>query len=722
LGIVLIGLLLKLIAGRASLTDNGILFPGYDELYHMRRILYTVNNFPHTLWFDSYLNYPHGLNITWPPLFDLISAALSLALGQHTQGGIEMASAFVPVIIGIMAIVVVYLLVKELFDSKVALLAGFMTALAPYYLLYTMFAATDHHCLEVLLQLCSLLFITMAIIRRDRMYMFAALAGISMAALAYTWQGADVYLGIFLIFAAVKMTIDLKDGVSSQETAAILLIAYGVALILVLPFWSTVWLSPSFLGLAAMIIALAIMYALSRFLANRKLPWQAFPLCLVVLIVVFAFLVQLLGGLFGLGPLIHYGFDYLWGGKMIGKIGEAEPLIYDAETFYAVVFSGLGLNLLFSLAGIAASIMYIRSAEGDKKQGQLLLLVWAILALLLTFGQSRFLYLSTITMGVLISILFFQGLQLVERFMNDRKQESPKVLAVILFLILVLPTLADAISFAQSTPPAVAGDWDQSLVWLKDNSNATSFYDRPENVPEYSVMSWWDYGNWILYLAKRPVVANNFQAGWEDAARFYLSESEERATAVLNARGSKYILTDYNLIYGKLPALITWAREDLSSYIKYEDYGSQVAALPTQRLFNTTIARLYFFDGAGTGHFRLIYESATFMGDRPPKSMVKIFEYVPGALIRIKTDSDQRVYALLNMTSNQKRTFTYVNEAVPKDDVLEIRVPYSTERRYETHALNPYLIFSGSEAGVKTQNLNVSEQDVLEGRTIEVTI
>jgi len=302
LGIVLIGLLLKLIAGRASLTDNGILFPGYDELYHMRRILYTVNNFPHTLWFDSYLNYPHGLNITWPPLFDLISAALSLALGQHTQGGIEMASAFVPVIIGIMAIVVVYLLVKELFDSKVALLAGFMTALAPYYLLYTMFAATDHHCLEVLLQLCSLLFITMAIIRRDRMYMFAALAGISMAALAYTWQGADVYLGIFLIFAAVKMTIDLKDGVSSQETAAILLIAYGVALILVLPFWSTVWLSPSFLGLAAMIIALAIMYALSRFLANRKLPWQAFPLCLVVLIVVFAFLVQLLGGSVWIGP------------------------------------------------------------------------------------------------------------------------------------------------------------------------------------------------------------------------------------------------------------------------------------------------------------------------------------------------------------------------------------------------------------------------------------
>jgi oligosaccharyl transferase (archaeosortase A-associated) len=722
LAIVLIGLLLKLFAGRNSLTENGILLPGYDEYYHMRRILYTVSNFPNTLWFDSYLNYPHGLGITWPPLFDQISAALSLVLGQHTEGGAEMVSAFVPVIIGVTAIVVIYFLVRELFDNKIALLAGFMTALAPYYLLYTMFAATDHHCLEVLLQLGSLLFITMAFTRSDKRYHFAVLAGITMAALAYTWQGADAYLGIFLVYAIIKMTLDLKNGASSQETATTLLAAYSLALILVLPFWNTVWLYPSFLGLVVMIVALSIMLALTRLLANRMVPWQAFPLSILVLAFVFVLLSQLLGGLFGFGSLVQSGFGYLWGGEMIGKIGEAEPLVYDAETFYAVIFSGLGLNLLFSLAGILASIIYIRRAEGGKKQGQLLLLVWAISALLLTIGQSRFLYLSTIAMGVLISILFFQVLDLVARYTAIRKQKVPKGLAVLLLLILILPTLADTISFAESTPPAVAGDWYQSLVWLKDNSNTTSFYDRPEKVPEYSVMSWWDYGNWILYLAKRPVVSNNFQAGWADAARFYLSESEEGATAVLDARGSKYILTDYNLIYGKLAALTTWAKKDLNSYIKLENYGSQIAATPTQRFFNTTLARLYFFDGAGTGHFRLMYESATFIGDQPPKSEVKIFEYVPGALIRVKTGPGQRVGALLNMTSNQGRAFSYVNEATPKEGAFEVRVPYSTERRYETHALSPYLIFSGNEAGVQTQNINVSEEDVLEGKTIEINL
>ena len=91
--VLILGLLLRLFAGRNSLTENGILLPGYDEYYHMRRILFTANHFPNTLWFDSYLNYPQGLEITWPPLFDQISAALCVAFGQHSKAGVEMAPA-----------------------------------------------------------------------------------------------------------------------------------------------------------------------------------------------------------------------------------------------------------------------------------------------------------------------------------------------------------------------------------------------------------------------------------------------------------------------------------------------------------------------------------------------------------------------------------------------------------------------------------------------------
>ncbi len=725
IAVIILGLLLRLFAGRASLTENGILLPGYDEYYHMRRILYTALHFPNTLWFDSYLNYPYGLDITWPPFFDQISAALCVALGQHSKPGIEMVACFAPIIFGVIAIAAVYYAVRELFDHKMAILAAFMAALAPYYLLYTMFAAMDHHCLEVLLSIISLLFMIMAICRKERRFIFAFVTGVAMALLAYTWQGADIYLAVFLIYAAVQITLDLKEGKSSNETAKILLAAYATAFILLLPFGSTAWLYASFVGIGAMIAALCIMFALAHIIARGKTSWTAFPLTILILTASFAITSELYGGFFGVGGLIQFGMQYIWGGEMIGKIGEAEPLIYDADTFVLVAFSLLGCNLIFSLGGMAASAIFIRRSAGFKRQGQILLLVWMVATIILTLGQSRFLYISSIAMGILVSILFFSLLGEINKRYQDGEQAPSarnfRLLTGIMLLLLVLPTAWDAASFTASYPPEAAGDWAESLFWLKENSNATSFFESPDKVPEYGVMSWWDYGNWILYLAERPVVANNFQTGVEDAAKFYLSEDEQEATTVLDTRRSRYVFVDNKLIYGKLAALTTWANKDLTAYIKNEDYGSDIVYTPTEKLYNTTLGKLYLFDGAGTGHFRLVYESKTFLGSNPAKAEVKIFEYVPGALLKIKTGSDQKVGALLNMTSNQRREFLYLNEGQAKGDSFEIRVPYSTKGEGGCHAISPYLIYSGNQAGVKTKNVDVSEEDVRSGRTIELT-
>jgi len=199
-----------------SLTENGLLPVGFDEYYHLRRILYTVQHFPNTLWFDSYLNFPHGLELTWPPLFDQLLAAISLMLGQQSQGGVEMVSALLPAVMGALTIAVVYYLSRELFGRNIALLSALMVAIAPWHITRTMLGATDHHCLEILLDVAALLFVVLALSRRERMYFFAVAAGVVLAALAYTWLGSDIYLGIFLIYAAVQMTLDLKNRESSK--------------------------------------------------------------------------------------------------------------------------------------------------------------------------------------------------------------------------------------------------------------------------------------------------------------------------------------------------------------------------------------------------------------------------------------------------------------------------------------------------------------------------
>ena len=717
--VVILGLLLRFLAGKNFLTEKGILLPGYDEFYHMRRILYTVQNFPDTLWFDSYLNYPHGWENVWPPLYDQICAAFCLLLGQNTRPGVEMAASFMPIIFGTITTIVVYFLIREIFDHRTAILASLMTVLAPTYLQYTRFAAMDHHSLEVLFLLSALLFLILAFCRQEKRYIFAVLAGISLAALAYTWHGATLYLAIIPVYGAIEIAMALKNKRSWQATAMALMLALAVAIILILPYRNAAWLRPSFMGIVAVFGAMAVISALGYIVAKKNMSWKAFPLGIIILSL--AFVLILSSGLLELGGLIKFGLELIWGGSWIGMISEAEPLIYDWLTFKQVLFSGLGLNLLFAFAGLAVILIYIRNSQEGRRQGLMILLLWAVFSIALTFGQLRFLYMSTISMGILISILFFYLLDLIRDRLGESNQRSILPAILILFLFLTLPSIAEVANTVTYSDPMIKGDWQESMAWLKENSNATSFFDAPVKTPEYSVMCWWDYGNWIMYMAERPVVASNFQAGWEDAAKFYLSESEENATALLDERGSKYVFLDHSMAYGKLGAIANWAHEDLTTYFMAQDYsGTQITVIPTQRLFNTTLGKLYYFDAAGTGHFRLIYESRTFLGENPAKAQVKIFEYVPGALIRVRTGADQKVGCVLNMTSNQDRPFIYANQAAPKNGVMEMRVPYSTESRYECAAADPYLIFSGNQMGVRMKHVNVSEDDVLQGRTIEV--
>jgi dolichyl-diphosphooligosaccharide--protein glycosyltransferase len=708
LAVAILGLALRLFAGWNTLQGGAVLFDGYDEFYHMRRILYTVNHFPNTLWSDSYLNYPHGLQLTWPPLFDQVVATAAVVLGARSQPAVEMVGAVIPAIIGSVAVVAVYYLVREIFDRRTALLSAFMTALAPYFLQKSILGDPDHHCLEAFLFVCAVLFLAMALSRRKRRLAFAA--GVAMAGLAYTWLGSAAYFGILLLYAAAQMTIDLKSGRSSKDTVLTLLWAFGVALALILPFWNMPWLSPTFFGLAAIVAALALLFAITLLLSSRKVHWAAFPVIILLLAYGFLLLSQLLSHFWifsNVDALIRSGGDYLFSGGMTGKISEAEPLFVHPE----ILFSNLGLNLLFSLFGLAALANSLRS-QGERR-ARLLFLVWALSTLILTIGQIRFLYLSSITMGILIALLFFQCLDLAEKRWPGKG--LPKALAAILLLVLVLPSAAEVASISSSIPP-IAGDWYESLVWLEGNSNQTSWYDQPDKVAEYSVLSWWDYGNWILYKARRPVVANNFQAGVGDSARFYLSEREEDAAAIIDSRGSRYVFTDYDMLYGKLPALAVWVEEDPSTYLRFVDYGRYVTAVPLKRLMSTTMAKLHFYDASGLGHFRLIHESPTVVGANPPTSKVKIFEYVPGAVIRGTTALDQPVGILLNLTSNRGRPFQYFAMAVPRDGGYELRVPYSTERGREVHALDPYLVFAGG----RTRQLEVSDEDVLKGRALVV--
>ena len=90
---------------------------------------------------------------------------------------------------------------------------------------------------------------------------------------------------------------------------------------------------------------------------------------------------------------------------------------------------------------------------------------------------------------------------------------------------------------AQS-PPKPSDDWYDSLIWLRENT------PDPGKTPQYGIMTWWDYGNWILYISKRPVVANNFQIGGDEAARFFIEPDEALANKIMDMRKARYVVVD----------------------------------------------------------------------------------------------------------------------------------------------------------------------------------
>lgn len=715
LAALILGLSLRLVPARNALAGGGVQFYGYDSFYHARRILYTAENFPQTLWFDSYLYHPLGHPITWPPLFDQLVAAAALLFGG-SPGAVEVAAAAFPPLLGSSMILILYLLAKKLFGIRVALLSAFLLAIDSKHIARTLFGLPDHDPLELLLMLGAILLLAHALTDRDRGAWYGAAAGFLMAAVAYTWLGAPIYMIGILIYATIQITLDLREGADPGDAIAPLAAAFGAALLLLLPFRNEPWLIPSFVGALGSLVALGIFYGLSRLFAARGLPWQAFVPSVAFLGYFGAILSYATDGGRWVNSLLMEGIGYFFGSDL-ARVGVEETMpifrVYDITSLPV-------LGLVFALGGLGILILRMR-AEGWRRD-QLLFLLWACLATALMISQARFLFLFSISGSVLISLLFFWGTERIRSWQLSQKVEPRLVRAGIpVFLLLLLLPAAVNLPAVARYQPEISGDWSDSLDWVGENTPPTAGFDRPVEAAEYGILSWWDYGNWILYRSKRPVVANNFQAGATDSARFFLAEGEEEALAIAEARDVKYVITDQKMLYRKLPAIAQWIGEDPAGYVQIAADPEAVGYTHTPRFLRTLLASLHLRDCSDLGHFRLVYESETPRGLRFPVSEVKVFERVAGAKIGGTTPYDEPMGVILELTSNQGRRFQYFGSAEPVDGRYEIVVPYSTEGLLGTHSIGPYLVGPLKDVpGGDSREANVSEEEVLEGRKVEV--
>ena len=169
-----------------------------------------------------------------------------------------------------------------------------------------------------------------------------------------------------------------------------------------------------------------------------------------------------------------------------------------------------------------------------------------------------------------------------------------------------------------ASPTRMNTDWRESMDWMAGNTPETgvdylTIYDQKSfeyPAGSYGVMSWWDYGHLITYIAKRIPNANPFQqgvAGPDGAAAYFMSTDEKAANAILDRVGTRFIVTDIEMDTGKFWAMSTWDNATLATdpyqmtmLVSGKDNPDSYdfARLNKQEYYLTTISRLHNFDGS----------------------------------------------------------------------------------------------------------------------------
>ncbi len=162
------------------------------------------------------------------------------------------------------------------------------------------------------------------------------------------------------------------------------------------------------------------------------------------------------------------------------------------------------------------------------------------------------------------------------------------------------------------------GDWKESLEWMKANTPETGMdmkkvYDKegfayPSQA--YGVMSWWDYGHLITYIAERMPNANPFQqgvSGPNGSAAYFVSTNETVSNGILDTLKTRYVVTDIEMSVSKFWAMTTWynttaqtAPYQMTMYTRNQQNANvyDPVSVNIQPYYLTTIARLHNFDGS----------------------------------------------------------------------------------------------------------------------------
>jgi dolichyl-diphosphooligosaccharide--protein glycosyltransferase len=360
-------------------TNESITFRGNDPWYHFRETTYLLDNFPSTMPFDPWTNYPSGTSADqFGTLFDQLVSGFILftTFGDPSAEYATLIMLVAAPVLLVLTVIPAYLIASHFAGRGPALAGIAVFALLPGTVLnYTLVGFFDHHAAEVLFQtLAVLAFIgALSVAQRDQPIwelvvdrdfealrtplLYSVGAGVAAALYMWSWPPGVLLVGFTGIYFAIKLTSDVYHNQSPEPIAfvgAVSMTATGLLMLVPLNRFSIAGSASYSLLQVVLPLAVSLGCVFLAFLARqweaRDLSASQYPFAvggiLVVLFGIFSLAVPNIVRFITNQLLNTVGFSANAGTR---TIGEAQPFLSQGSPF-AIIYSEYGLAFFAALA------------------------------------------------------------------------------------------------------------------------------------------------------------------------------------------------------------------------------------------------------------------------------------------------------------------------------------------------------------------------------------
>jgi dolichyl-diphosphooligosaccharide--protein glycosyltransferase len=516
LGFLVIGtFLIRVIPSWSEVIINGqVWYREVDAIYHMRLADNMMVNFPIPLRWDMLALYPAGMNVGYFPLLSWIITIFGHLFNY------ELVGAFFPPILGALTLIPIYFICKTLWKDWVGLIACLLVMILPTEFFHrSLLGFTDHHILEIFFLTTTILFLIL--LSKNRKLRWIILAGISLGLYLSSWGGGLLLVLLIWIWFLISAFNKLRKEEPIKTFCIDISIVLGLGFLFFIP---NVFLVENIVAHVP-ILGLMAISPIILYLVSKKLSWKVSLLGLLICLILSAILIQIfLPGIISAARSVFI--------SPTTTIQEAFP------AYPKVLMAHYGVSFLLFIGGLIYSI---------KKKENLLLIIWCIFMLILAVSQRRWSYYFAINNSILAGYFIY----LISRWVH---RETRYAVIITICIILLATTLPSTIGISR-LPAILSDNWYQACIWLNKNTpEIEGYYDLNVDKPDYGVLSWWDYGDFITRIGRRVPCSNPMSQNPSIQWQVFLAQSEEEANTYLV--GIDYIIVDLDMVTTKFYAIV----------------------------------------------------------------------------------------------------------------------------------------------------------------------